>query len=200
MGRRATDLTGHRFGYLVVTGRAGSQGKSSTWWCQCDCGSQLKEVQSTNLIQGNCLSCGCLSRRHGMSGSRVYKIWTLMKDRRHNPNNDHYADYGGRGITVCSAWRDSFEAFYADMGDPPSEGHSIDRKKNELGYQPGNCRWATFVEQNNNNRRNVLLTYNERTQTIAQWAKDLGISQKTLGKRIRSGRSVERALTTEVQA
>jgi hypothetical protein len=121
-----------------------------------------------------------------------------MKDRCLNPRNDRYADYGGRGITVCTAWRESFEQFYADMGEPPTDSHTIDRKDNSVGYQPDNCRWATKTEQNNNTRKNVLLTHDDRTQTIAQWARELGLSPKTLAKRIRNGWDIQRALLTGV--
>ena len=89
---------------------------------------------------------------HGMSGTRVLRIYRGIIQRCTNPNQPHYERYGGRGVTICDAWRKSFEAFYADMGDPPTDQHSIDRIDNDRGYEPGNCRWATIEEQNANRR------------------------------------------------
>ena len=90
---------------------------------------------------------------HGKYGTRVYRIWNAMIQRCTNPNQPHYERYGGRGVTVCDAWRGSFEAFYADMGEPTTDTHSIDRKDNMRGYEPGNCRWATLSEQRQNQRK-----------------------------------------------
>lgn len=89
--------------------------------------------------------------KHGMSGTRIYRIWSGMKERCFNPNNEHFRIYGGRGIFVCEKWRSSFLAFYADMGDAPP-GLTIDRIDNDKGYEPGNCRWATPLEQVRNSR------------------------------------------------
>lgn len=120
-----------------------------------------------------------------------------MKSRCENPRNARYADYGGRGITVCDRWKDSFENFIADMGPPPTPSHSIEREDNSRGYEPGNCRWATDIEQGNNQRSNVLIEYNGKTQTIAQWARELGMNYQTLRQRIQKyGWSVERAFSS----
>jgi hypothetical protein len=127
-----------------------------------------------------------------------YDTWRNMKSRCGNPRNARYADYGGRGITVCDRWKNSFENFIADMGLPPSPAHSIERGDNSRGYEPGNCRWATDVEQTNNQRSNVLIEYDGKTQTIAQWARELGINYQTLRQRIqRYGWSVERAFSSQ---
>ena len=123
-----------------------------------------------------------------------------MLQRCHNPRNPAYADYGARGIAVCAAWRASFDAFFADMGPRPSPAHSIDRKDNERGYEPGNCRWATRVEQNNNTRQNVFLTLRGRTQTREAWAREAGISAKVVRDRMEKlGWSAEEALFTPVR-
>ena len=88
-------------------------------------------------------------------GTRVYRIWNAMRQRCHNPNQPHYERYGARGIAVCDEWRQSFGAFLADMGEPPTDGHSLDRIDNDLGYSPSNCRWATAKEQRANRRKHI---------------------------------------------
>ncbi len=133
--------------------------------------------------------------KHGKWQSSEYNTWHRMIQRTTNPNDTRYDRYGGRGITVCERWR-SFENFYADMGDKPSVGMSIERINNDLGYFPENCKWATSKEQSNNTCRNHLITFEGRTQTITQWAREKGIKPVTLNSRFRNGWSVERALTT----
>ncbi|MGY8988455.1 MAG: hypothetical protein ACKVG7_07840, partial [Flavobacteriales bacterium] len=108
-----------------------------------------------------------------------------------------YDGYGGRGISVCDRWRDSFENFLADMGERPSNEHSIDRKDNDGNYEPDNCRWATKKEQGRNRRSNRILTFNNKTQTLIEWSEELGISSAVIRQRIKaSGWSIEEALTT----
>jgi hypothetical protein len=119
-----------------------------------------------------------------------------MRNRCYSPKNPSFAHYGGRGIEVCQQWRDDFDQFVADMGQAP-EGRSLDRIDNDLGYSPENCRWATIKEQLNNQRRNHRITHDGQTQTLAQWADQLGIRVDTLHKRI--GRmSAEKALQSGV--
>lgn len=115
-----------------------------------------------------------------MRHTRVYGIWHGMKQRCLNPNAGEYKWYGARGIKVCDSWIDSFEAFYADMGDPPSDQHSIERQDVNGNYTPDNCCWATRVEQSNNMRNNVIIEYDGRSQTLAQWARELRTPRATL--------------------
>jgi hypothetical protein len=122
-----------------------------------------------------------------------------MIQRCTNSNYTYYKDYGGRGIKVCDRWLNSFEDFLADMREAP-KGLSLDRIDNNGDYTPENCRWATIKEQCNNTRCNHLLTYNGKTQSISQWANELGTKWITLYKRINTyGWSVDRALSTPVQ-
>ena len=137
-----------------------------------------------------------------MSTSPECVIWYSMLQRCSDPTHSKYAYYGGRGITVCARWQDSFEAFYADMGPRPSPAHSLDRYPDHDGpYAPENCRWATKHEQMRNMRSNRWLTYNGMTMCLADWARyteihGTPISVQTLRKRLRNGWSVDVALTT----
>jgi hypothetical protein len=136
---------------------------------------------------------------HGQSYTKEYGIWKAMRDRCRNPNNTWYAEYGGRGVKVCERW-ESFENFLSDMGRRPSKRHSIDRYPDKNGdYEPGNCRWATPLEQNNNLRSNVLLAFRGRTQSLAAWARELGVSHTCLWWRKKHGWSDERILTEPSQ-
>ena len=135
-----------------------------------------------------------MSKRHGGRNSLTYERWQSMMARCHNPNATNYKYYGGAGITVCERWHD-FAAFRADMGDCPDRTMTLDRKKNELGYQPGNCRWATQADQNKNRSHCVQLTHNGITRNVADWAAAVGLTPNALSMRLRLGWSVERALT-----
>ncbi len=131
----------------------------------------------------------------------LYSIWWSMHVRCYNPNNKRWHRYGGRGIKVCERWN-VFENFVADVPPRPSKQHSLDRYPNKDGnYEPGNVRWATRREQGNNTSQNVLLTHQGKTQTLTEWARELGLSKGTLWARInKSGHSIERALSLQTQA
>lgn len=201
------DITGKKFGRLTVLEHAGqSEGRQSMWLCRCDCG-QERIVRGRNLRTGHTLSCGCHNREavskmlvkrnttHGKSRSRTYRSWAKMKERCNNSQCKDYDNYGGRGITVCHRWEESFEQFLADMGECPA-GMSIDRIDNDNGYSPGNCRWASKKAQNNNTRANHFLEYNGQKKTISEWAEITGINAHTIHTRLRDGWSVEKALST----
>jgi hypothetical protein len=161
-GRKPANLVGREFGRLSVASFAGRNGKHRFWNCDCECGGHT--VSRTDaLLYGLSESCGCLnsqivsemSRTHGQAWPQAtpeYRAWAHMKGRCTNPAHDNWDDYGGRGITVCERWLQSFEAFYADMGPRPNHELSLDRINNEGNYEPGNCRWATIAQQNSNRR------------------------------------------------
>jgi hypothetical protein len=134
-----------------------------------------------------------------MSKSKEYNIHRRMKQRCFNSNSEYYYCYGGRGITVCARWRNSFENFYADMGPCP-DGYSIDRINNNGNYTPSNCQWADGYTQANNTRNNKVLTHKGVSLTAAQWSRKVGIGRRTLTARLnRLGWSTEKALTTPVK-
>ena len=205
--RQVKDRTGQRFGRLTVIRYAGLYkapgGKTAgKWECLCDCGN-THIVVGTTLANGDTVSCGCFvieAQRlshvtHGMSHTKAYRCWGLMKDRCENPKGKHFPEYGGRGITVCEEWRQSFEIFLQDMGEPPSPTHTIERIDNDGPYSPTNCRWATRKEQARNTRRNVLYTYQGECLTLAEWAEKVNKPYKVLHHRISRGWTVEETLT-----
>lgn len=154
-------MLARRFGRLTVIRRAGKQNRFIMWECRCDCG-RSRVVQGIHLRSGHTRSCGCLSRdisrttnkTHGLSHTREYHTWQHILDRCLNPRNKSWKYYGGRGIRVCERWRNSFRAFFADMGVKPTNGrYSIERINNDGNYTPRNCKWATQSEQVSNRRR-----------------------------------------------
>jgi hypothetical protein len=208
MGYRIS-LIGQRFGKLIVESHNSVKSLSggTRWNCICDCGNKTT-IASGNLTTGNSTSCGCvrsklLSERmstHGMTGSPEHDIWRAMLSRCSNPNVINYERYGGRNITVCDRWLNSFENFYSDMGTRPSPEHSIERKENDKGYEPGNCYWATKAEQANNKRNNVFYEYRGKKYSAKELlqlpqALDNGINKHTFNSRIRQyGYSVQEAI------
>ncbi len=133
---------------------------------------------------------------HGMSKSSEHTIWRKIKNRCFCVTNDSYQNYGGRGITMCQRWADSFENFYHDMGPRPSKEHSIDRIDNNGNYSPENCRWATRKEQNSNSRRNNFVEFRGERLTITEWSNRLNIHPRTIKYRLDNGWSIEDTMTT----
>jgi hypothetical protein len=160
-------------------------------------------------VSGNAKSCGChrieglrqSHTRHGLAQSREYQAWRRAKHRCITPSNQDFKNYGGRGITFCDRWLNSFEAFIADMGKRPSKNHSLDRIDTNGPYAPGNCRWATSTEQANNRRSNATVTLGGIVMTITQAARLHGINPGTAKGRINvHGWTPERAVTTPTQS
>jgi hypothetical protein len=129
-------------------------------------------------------------------GGKVERTYRGMLSRCYYDKSSHFQSYGGRGITVCDRWRESIENFYLDMGDPPRPQHSLDRIDVNGNYEPGNCRWATFIEQANNTRRNRRLTHQGESLTITGWARKMGVSKEVLLARLRLGWDTEKVLST----
>ena len=151
-------------------------------------------------------SCGCVRapRKHGFGAKDKsrrppeYSVWMEMKKRCANRAYKRFADYGGRGIRVCERWM-GFAEFYKDMGPRPSSDHQIDRINNDGNYEPGNCRWATRVEQGRNKRNNVTLTHDGRTTNIADWSRATRLTQKQIQARIKLGWADGDVLTVKLR-
>ena len=195
---------GDRYARLEIIEEVEQVNHKRMFLCKCDCG-VTKSISLSGLRHGKTQSCGCLQverivaldTSHGLSKTRLYRIWCHMNDRCLNPNDARYRRYGGRGIKICTEWR-KFEQFYCwAIDNGYDESLTLDRKNNNGGYSPQNCKWSTAKEQSNNRSNNTLITFNGLVMTIAQWAEMLGINQSTLAMRIRvSGWCAEKALTT----
>lgn len=202
IGPNTKVLIGLRFGSLVVVGLAGyrvcpTKKRRPLWKCVCDCGKEIA-VLGNSLSTGNTRSCGCLYRatrttanfKHGQcpieGKTTTYQTWDAMIQRCTNPKNEAWKNYGGRGIKVCDRWLNSFAAFLEDMGERPA-GLTIDRRDDNGNYEPRNCRWGNKIMQNNNRRDCRKITHDGRTQTVAQWARELGIRETTIRGRLQRG-------------
>lgn len=197
---RPSFMSATRFDRLEIIAPAERRNGKPYMLCRCDCGVE-KEIALSSLKRGLTQSCGCYrkergpaNKRHGLHASRTYKTWLSMRQRCLNPNNPAYPNYGGRGIAIDPAW-DTFDQFLADMGEVP-DGMTIERKDNHKGYGPDNCLWADRKTQGRNTRKCRMITYNSETKTLGEWADQYGINRQTLGKRLDTGWSMERALTT----
>ncbi|MBO5259973.1 MAG: hypothetical protein J6B26_06295 [Agathobacter sp.] len=196
------NLIDKKFGRLQVIEEAKKRGNKRMWKCRCDCGN-ITIVATNTLKSGHTTSCGCLRTEkrpefhkvHGMTKTRLYKIWVNMKQRCYIEENEQYPNYGGRGIEVCEEWRNDFQSFYNwAIANGYQDDLSIDRKNPDGHYEPSNCRWATMKEQQNNRRNNHLITYNGETHTMMEWSEITGTNYKTIANRLYKGKSVEQAL------
>lgn len=193
---KVKDLTGKRFGRLTVIGIDDRNTKRTYWNCMCDCGN-VKSVRSDILQRGTTMSCGCYKKevdrinltanhKHKMSGTRIYGIWTGMKQRCYNEHDARYCRYGGRGIKVCEEWKADFSAFYEwALANGYGENLTIDRIDNDGDYCPENCRWSTNVEQCNNRSTNITIKIGNATKTLTQWCEIFELDFKTIDARYR---------------
>jgi hypothetical protein len=190
------DLTGKNFGSLKVIERAENQNKRVMWLCQCNCAKNtIKKVQSSHLISGKIISCGCVKgTKHGLSQTKIYNVYVSIKQRCYNENCDIYINYGERGIRVCEEWlgESGFISFYNwSNANGYKEGLSIDRIDVNGNYEPSNCRWATIKEQSLNKRSSTLLTLKGVTKNISEWSKEYNIPVNTIRGRIKKGKSLD---------
>ncbi|SRR6266496_312390 len=176
-------IRGARFGFLTLTGEFEYRGTKSIKYveCRCDCGS-IKYIRMSALKIDEIKSCGCkkveLNRpyitKHGLCKSPIHEAWANMKSRCYNKNNPEFNDYGGRGINVCKEWKDDFISFYYwSINNGWIKGLTIDRFPNNNGnYEPDNCRWATYLQQNRNTRKNVMISAFGEIKCVAEWSTD----------------------------
>ena len=190
---------GHRFGRWLVVGYLGKIHRQM-WLCRCDCGNE-KGVRIDGLLNGRSKSCGCFSaerrkfcaRTHGKTLHPAWRVWRGMLRRCLKAGSQAYANYGGRGISVCQRWKDSFEDFCVDMGEVP-KGGSLDRINNAGNYEPGNCKWSTRSEQCRNRRSNNMITIDGVTRCLVEWAAISGVARDTITFRLKSGWSADKLL------
>lgn len=217
MGKPLINMLNQRFGRLVVIAYTGkNMDGRAVWLCKCDCGDTV-EIPRNRLVKGTTTSCGCYRREvataraqtHGLSKHKhLAWVYHAIKQRCYNSNNKSYKDYGERGIKMCSDWLDEhngFKNFYnwaIEQGyDETKSGReqSVDRINNDGNYDPDNCRITTNKVQHNNTSKNRYYSYNGKTQTLSQWAEEIGMKYTTLYARvINYGWSIECALETPV--
>lgn len=188
--RKKIQMVGVKFNRWTVIKEDGlTKCGQAAWKCVCDCGT-IKTIDSNSVRRGRSKSCGCYSKEismkrlktHGMSKTPTYFIWIKMKSRCFNPNDGCFKYYGNRGIKVCEQWL-KFENFLKDMGERPPE-LTIERRNNDGDYEPLNCYWATRAEQSRNTRHNRTISFQGKTQCLADWANTLGIGRATLAYRL----------------
>lgn len=193
------DISGKKFNRLTVIKKAPNKNGRTMWHCLCDCGNTTI-ARGEHIKKNKINSCGCYSKesrcKHNMSRTIEYRTWQHMIERCHKENHSSFDSYGGRGISVCEKWRNSFESFFKDMGYRP-KGLSIDRIDNNGNYAPENCRWATNKEQASNRRNSILHTINNETKCLKDWCDYFNIATYAACRyRIKKGWSIDDALKT----
>lgn len=192
---------GMKFGLLTIISFSHKNSEHKYWNCICDCGN-TKIVKQKFLVSGTTKSCGCLAnsngKKHGMYGSRIYRIYRGMWSRCHYTDKEEYKCYGGRGIQVCEEWldkKDGFTNFYNwSMENGYSDTLSIDRIDVNGNYCPENCRWVDTKTQSTNKTTTKYITFNNQTKALCEWAKLSGNSRTVISTRLKRGWSVEDAI------
>ena len=207
------DLTGMTFGRLTVIKDTKKRKHGSiVWECECQCGN-IVEATTDCLSGSKTKSCGCLHKElrpqickrtfttHGQTKTKLYWVWQGIKRRCYSKKDKQYKDYGGRGISMTTEWKNDFCAFQKwAIQNGYKKGLTIERIDVNGNYEPNNCTWIPLRKQNMNRRTTHFLTYNEKTMSITEWANETGIPRKTISQRINNyGWSIERALTTKVR-
>lgn len=185
------NLTGKRFGKLVVLGLGERKNGVITWKCKCDCGN-INNVFSYNLTMGRTKSCGCNTVK-GLTYSGIRDSYYNMRKRCLNPNNKSYKNYGDRGITICKKWM-TYKGFLDDMLGTYKEGLTLDRINVNDGYYKENCRWVTMKIQNNNRRNNHCIRYNGENLTLMELSEKYNVKYDLLKERLYRGLSIEYCL------
>jgi hypothetical protein len=203
------DLTGQRFGFLVVLERAENKGKHTCWLCKCDCGNE-KIISGKSLRKGLTISCGCYAKeqrrkattKHGFARTRLNYLYDRMKHRCYSTKDKYYKNYGARGIKVCEEWLKDSRNFYRwaiENGfdeNAPYMKCTLDRIDVNGDYSPENCRFVDIKTQCNNRTTNFLITYDGLTMNATGWGKKKGLNPSTIIKRIKSGWNIKEALET----
>lgn len=206
-GNNIHDLTGKRYGNLVVLSLFEVKNRRSYWNCQCDCGNQ-KTVRSDALISYKTVSCGCLKKRQdrinltashkgGRTKERLYHIWMSMRQRCKNPNNHAFHDYGGRGITVSPLWEDYdvFKKWAYENGY--NDSLTIERKNVNGNYEPNNCCWIPYSLQARNTRKTVYFSFDSGERPMVEWSDITGIKKATLYARLKRGHTNKSVLLSK---
>ena len=202
------DLSGNKFSRLTAIEFKKVKNHRAQWLCKCDCGNYC--VANADALQsGKKKSCGCLqietykrakTSTHKLTNTRLYRIWAHIKSRCYSESNERYSDYGGRGIIMDENWKNDFMSFYNwAINNGYSDKLTIDRIDNNKGYSPDNCKWSTCREQCNNRRSNRLVTYNNKTQCLMEWSKELDIPYYTLQNRLDAGWQIDKAFTEKTK-
>lgn len=204
---RVIDMVGRRFGNVTGIRKVGMcTSGDARWEFLCECGNTF-EANGYYVRSGKRTSCPDCSRRraaalfmkHGRTNTPEFSTWTDIQTRCHNENSASYPDYGGRGISVCERWRSSFNLFFADMGSRPSPKHSIDRIDNNGDYAPGNCRWATALEQVRNRRNSAKVTVRGITKPLVEWCEEYGCTPAAAYARRAQGLKGEAIFRSTIQ-
>jgi hypothetical protein len=197
---RLQNLVGQKFNNLTVIERDTTHNNRPYWLCLCDCGNKIS-VRADLLKSGNTKACGCLYNKHNQAKqgnhSRIYSIYHDIKKRCYNPKCKSYKFYGEKGITVCDEWlgENGFLNFYNwSLDNGYLDNLTIDRINSSLPYSPNNCRWVEWGTQANNKSNNLFITYNSKTQTLANWCKELNLNYSKVRQRIYNGKSFEVAI------
>lgn len=193
--KKASDYIGVRVGYLTIIGVLGT-GINAIARCKCDCGNTCEKKLYNLLSRRNKSSCGChygdWCRTHGRTRTQEYRSWRSMKERCYDKTSRAYKNYGGRGISICERWLNSFENFLNDMGERPGPGYSIDRIDCNGDYCPENCRWADKYQQARNRRDTIMITYHGTTLSSKEWEELIGCRVNRLWEAKQRGFDMEK--------
>lgn len=194
------NLVGEKFNKLTVIERDTTHKNRPYWICKCDCGNTVS-VRADLLKNGNTKACGCLYNKHNQAlqgnHSRIYSIYHGIKKRCYNAKCKSYKFYGAKGITICDEWLgdNGFINFYDwSVKNGYSDKLSIDRIKSNMPYSPNNCRWVEWGIQANNKSNNLFVTYNCKTQTLANWCRELNLNYSKVRQRMYHNRTFEQSI------